>query len=346
MATEKRGADPDLRSFLSEEFYRFDFFQAVSLIEALSFGNKPLGEAARPQDEPVRFKVRPGFAFPASDISALKLGEPGERAEMEVAFLGLIGPSGVLPHWYNEMALERQRIGDFAMVEFFNLFHHRILSLLYLAWKRGRITSCVGARGDDRYARYFGRLIGLSEAGAGESASIGNQSLLPLSGILARRVPTVAAIAAAVSYRCRQPARVEPFVERLLHFSLEERTVVGRANSVLGESTICGHEFCECSSKFRVVVGPMKGDEFGRFLPGGELLAAIFALVRFMVGIEFEFDLGVILKRDQVPGCRLGSPVGGFKPLLGWSSWLKAPGVVLSEDQRVIFAEPDAMAQA
>jgi type VI secretion system protein ImpH len=343
MATQERGQDPDLRELLSEQFYRFEFFQAAALIESFSRGKKPIGEATRPRDEAVRFKVRPGFAFPASDLSGLRLEDPQACAELDVSFLGLIGPNGVLPHWYNELALERQRAGDASMVEFFNLFHHRILSLFYLAWKRARINATVARGAGDRFSGYFRRMLGISDAGAAQTAEIGVEPLLYLTGILARRVPSVAAIAAAVGYRSGQPARVEQFIERVLQLPPEERTALGRANAVLGESTVCGQQVCESSSKFRVKIGPMGGEEFCRFLPGGDMLRPIFALVRFIVGIEFEFDLCIILRRDQVPGCRLGSPLGGFAPLLGWSTWLKAPGTVLQEDQRAIFEEPEAL---
>ena len=344
MASEEREQDPGLRGLLSEHYYRFDFFQAVSLLESYSRGKKPFGKAERPQDEAVRFKVRPGFAFPASDVSGLNCTDPGGCSEMEVSFLGLIGPNGVLPHWYNELALERQRAGDSSMVEFFNLFQHRILSLFYLAWKRSRINATVEQGAGDRFSGYFRRLIGLSDTSAARTGAIGVEPLLYLSGILAHRVPTVSTIAVAVRFRSGQPTRVEQFIERMLQLPPEERTALGRANAVLGESTICGHQVSECSSKFRVELGPMGREVFCRFLPGGDLLQPIFELVRFIVGIEFEFDLCIILRRDQVPGCRLGCAVGGFAPRLGWSTWLKAPGTVLQEDQRAIFQEPGALA--
>lgn len=343
MATEERGADPDLRGVFSEQFYRFEFFQAVALLEAFALGKKPVGGGGRPEDEAVRFRVGPGFAFPASDISGLTLKDPRERSEMEVSFLGLIGPSGVLPHWYNEVALERQRAGDSAMVEFFNMFQHRILSLFFLAWKRARVNATVVRGAGDRFSGYFQRLIGLTGATAALTGAIGVEPLLYLAGLLERRVPTVSAITAAVGYRSGHPVAVEQFVERMLTLPPEERTTLGRANALLGESTVCGHQICENSSKFRVVLGPMGGEEFCRFLPGGEMLKPICALVRFMVGIEFEFAICVILRRDQVPGCRLGSGEGGVAPLLGWSSWLKAPGSVLDEDQRAVFEEADAL---
>jgi len=53
-----------------------------------------------------------------------------------------------------------------------------------------------------------------------------------------------------------------------------------------------------------------------------------------MVGIEYEFELRVILKRDQVPPCQLGS-----EARLGLTTWLLAPGIHLREDAWITFEE-------
>ena len=100
---------------LFREPYRFSFFRAVNLLEALSPRRKPLGEALTPDEEAVRFRVKPGFAFPASDISALAPVDGDGSPRMAVTFMGLVGPNGILPDWYNEMALERNRQKDFTV---------------------------------------------------------------------------------------------------------------------------------------------------------------------------------------------------------------------------------------
>jgi hypothetical protein len=51
--------------------------------------------------DPVRFCVRPGFGFPASDIHACREQDNDAAAMHGVNFMGLIGPKGVLPDWYN-----------------------------------------------------------------------------------------------------------------------------------------------------------------------------------------------------------------------------------------------------
>ena len=58
-----------------------------------------------------------------------------------------------------------------------------------------------------------------------------------------------------------------------------------------------------------------------------------------MVGIEFEFDIRVFLKRDEVPPCVLGEDAA-TAPMLGWSTWVKSPQVTHTENPAITFEEP------
>jgi hypothetical protein len=50
-------------------------------------------------------------------------------------------------------------------------------------------------------------------------------------------------------------------------------------------------------------------------MPTGDLLVPIFSLVRYMVGIEFEFDIRIYLRKSDVPLCQLGQrPMQTMRP--------------------------------
>jgi type VI secretion system protein ImpH len=131
VATKKRQSGTSLRDRLEKEVTSFSFFKAVDLLESFHPNKKPLGQTLLPSEEVVRFSVKPGFAFPPSDIAALKPGNDTNAAEMTVTFMGLIGPNGVLPHWYNELAVERNHLKDFSLTAFLDIFHHRLISLFW-----------------------------------------------------------------------------------------------------------------------------------------------------------------------------------------------------------------------
>jgi len=327
MAAQERQSNTPLKDRLFEEYYRFSFFEAVRLLEAMHPEKTPIGEALTPGKEPVRFSVKPGFSFPASEIAGLRKGEDGGADEMDVAFLGLIGPSGVLPHWYNALAVERVR--------------HKDLSLFYLAWKKNQFPVNYLPSAGDRLSKYLKSLIGLGMPSLADRIGFAEESLVFFSGLLSRQVPSAVALEVSLGYFSGTSVHIEQFVDRMLPLSPEDQTSIGMANSRLGMETVCGSYVWESQTKFRVHLGPMPYVDFLRFLPSGDLLGPIFSLVAYMVGVEFEFDVRVVLKREEVPPCILGA-TGPEAPQLGWTTWLKSPGVVHDEDPFMTFEQKDA----
>lgn len=340
MAPKKRQQGTSLIDRLFNEYYRFSFFIAVHLLEHFYHDKKPLGTALSPHKEAMRFFVRPGFAFPPSDIANLQQDNEDGPVHMEVTFMGLIGPSGVLPHWYNELALERARQKDHSLTAFFDIFHHRLISLFYLAWKKSRLAVNYQIGAKDKVSRYFLSLMGLGTSGLSDRIGLPEESLIYYSGLLSRPIPSAMAIESAVGYFSGAKAQVEQFIDRVIPFAPEDQTHIGSANTQLGVDTVCGSYTWENQTKFRINLGPMNYSYFIRFLPSGDMLNSIFFLVRYMVGIEYEFEIRLFLKREDVPLCTLGMGTAASS-MLGWTTWLKTPGIINHEDPYVTLQEAD-----
>ncbi len=158
-AAGRRDRTP-LSTRLWEEPYRFDFFQAVRLLERMARQQRwpawrPVGHETAPSKEVVRFRALPSLAFPAAPIHEIRrprssetpqglppdpsATEPGP-VEMVVTFMGLIGPQGVLPHHYTAMLISRARMRDHALRDFLAMFEHRTISLFYRAWEKYRFA--------------------------------------------------------------------------------------------------------------------------------------------------------------------------------------------------------------
>src|SRR5262249_25340824 len=85
-ATGREGADLSERLF--REPYRFDFFQAVRLLERLlpeGSGQPPAGGDGPPEREAVRFRATPALSFPASAVAQLRQAAENGPAEMAVS---------------------------------------------------------------------------------------------------------------------------------------------------------------------------------------------------------------------------------------------------------------------
>ena len=138
MASDERKETGDLSRFeaLKEHPEKHHIFQALRLIEA-AYAHKPrLGRSRRPKQDAVRLKQRIDMSFASSTVARFvpqdeQTGEPGELAQY---MFGLFGPNGPLPLHFTEYAYNRQRsFRDSTFKAFGDIFHHRMLSLLYRA---------------------------------------------------------------------------------------------------------------------------------------------------------------------------------------------------------------------
>lgn len=126
-----------LWAWLWSQPQQFEFFAAL---QVLALAGMWSGERAGGPVGKVRFRVPPSLAFPPSDVCDLSPPREGPwQAELTVAFLGLIGPSGVLPHHYTTLALERLRKGDRALCDFLDIFHQRLITFFAAAGEKYRV---------------------------------------------------------------------------------------------------------------------------------------------------------------------------------------------------------------
>ncbi len=340
MGSKERKPDTPIIDQLYDRFYEFSFYRAVHLLEMFADNKEKLGSTLVPSLEPLRFTVKPGFSFPASDISDLKPDKKDNTISMEVAFLGVFGPSGVLPHWYTQLIMDRKKEKNHSIAAFLDMFHHRLITLFYLAWKKHRFPENYQPGAKDRLSRYLLSLSGLGTPGLVGAMGMPKESLGFYSGLLSRPVASAVAIEAAVEYFTDAKAKVEQFIDRRVTLEPEDQTQLGSANAKLGMDAICGGQVWESQTKFRVHIGSVGYRKFMRLMPTGDLLVPIFSLVRYMVGIEFEFEIRIYLKKEDVPLCQLGG-AGKDGPMLGWSTWISSKGYVYDEDIFFTFQEYD-----
>mgnify|MGYP000200424128 FL=1 len=126
MATRRRNREPAVEDSLLKEGHRFDFFQAVRLLErGLKPGEPSVGEQSVPEQERIRFRSKVRMDFPASDLNKVVPPSGDEtRYEVDTNFLPVGGFNGPLPQPYVQTLLDRTKRRDFAMRDFIDIFHH------------------------------------------------------------------------------------------------------------------------------------------------------------------------------------------------------------------------------
>lgn len=308
--------------------YRYDFFQALRLIEAHHPDKPRLGTARRPLDEPVRLSQATDLSFASAALSAVDQQDRSGRPRIEVRFFGLFGPNGPLPLHMTAYARERKlHKADETFSRFADLFHHRLLLLFYRAWSQAQPAASLDRPGEDRFADYVGSLVGVGNRAAQRPDAAPYHTRLAFAGLLSRQVRNADGLGKLLSGYLGKSARVEQFVGRWLALPESERTRLGgragsrRASSAqLGVSAVLGRAVFDRQHHVRVHVGPLDLADFEALLPVGSALPAVQALVDQYIGLELGWDLRLELKKAQVPACRPGQ-----YGRLGWTTWLGAP---------------------
>jgi len=327
-----------LNQELLDEPYRFEFFQAVRLLEKNFPERQSVGREASATPEIVRFRSRLALDFPASEIHEIiettDETNDEQKLEMFVNFMGMIGVSGVMPVHYTELAMERRRYRDTAMWSFMDIFTHRAVSIFFRAWEKYRFP--VGyERGKDDFTDFLFDFVGLGTNGVRGRMALADESLLPYGGLIAQKPHSAIALGNILGDYFSVKAKIEQFFGQWLELDTESITTLGQANSSLGTSAIIGTRIWEQQSKFRVRLGAMSFKEFQDFLPSGAAHKSLKSIIRFMVGLEFDFDVQLVLKAKQVPGTILTTRAKR-RPMLGWTSFLKTKPFKKDDEQVIL----------
>jgi len=311
---------------LFEYSFEYSFFQAVRLLHLLLADRPGVGRIAKPEEEPVRFKVRQSLEFPASAIHDISL--EADPPSMTVAFIGLTGVQGALPHHYTQHILARAQSKDFAMAEFFDLFNHRLVSLFYRAWEKHhfpvRFQFAASKYETDEFTQYLFDWIGLGTDGLRGRQAMRDVALLRYAGLFGQKPACSSALRSILRDYFGVPVEIEEFVGDWYRLSEDDQCDLsgsGLSNQLDG-GAIAGDAVWDPQARFRVRLGPLTLDRFLAFLPDGQAVTELRDLVRFYVGPVLQFDMQLVLKAEEVPWCRLGDE-GPGGPLLGWCGWLK-----------------------
>jgi len=330
MAAESRRSDlavarRTLEQQLYDEPYCFEFFQAVRLLERFSRDRTPVGLFSQPRHEVARFGVENTLIFPASQIQSLTAREDGPPL-MRLNFFGLSGPQGVLPLYYTQLVSERIRARDTAMRDFFDIFNHRAVSLFYQAWEKYRFTIEYERGGPDRFSHHLLDFVGLGTQGLQNRQRVADQSLMYYAGLLNQRPRSAAALKQLLEDYFEVPVQVEQFAGAWYRLTAEMQCCLEREPSDserVAIGAVVGDEIWDEQSRVRIVLGPLALEQYLDFLPTGAAFEPLQALARFFSGDEFDFEVKLVLRREEVPPCELGRE-DTEAPLLGWVSWAKS----------------------
>ncbi len=315
----------EIEARLRDEPYRFEFFQAIRLLERLLPDRKPLGRFTHPDEEVARLGAHPSLSFPASEIQSMDWPQD-KPPSLAVNFMGTTGCQGPLPHFYTTLILGRLKAGDKTLRDFLDLFHHRMLSFFYQAWEKYRFAVSYERGERDRFSHHLLDLIGLGTPGLQDRLAVPDDAFLYFAGILGQRPHSAGALECLLNDYFEVPVEVVQLLGGWFQLDESSECCLGERETPseqLGKGAVVGNEVWNQQARARVRLGPLTLDQYLDFLPNGSAYEPLRALLRFWTNGEIDFEVQLILKRDEVPSCELGAE-GKELPQLGWVTWMKS----------------------
>lgn len=307
---------------LEAEPHRFTLFAALRLIEQAFAAQPRLGESRKASDDAVRLGQVAHLSFAPCDVAEAGTTADGRFSLGQYAF-GVFGPNGALPLHLTELAYDlRRQKEDPTIVDFVNLFQHRLISLFYRAWAEAEPAVSGDRPASDRFRTYVGALIGLTpdaSSDAHPAETVCDDAMLSRAGLFAAQTCSADGLENVLADYFGVPVEIRQFVGAWLEIPADLRCRLGRPDAAtLGVNATLGEATWQCQHQFEIVLGPLSRTAFVDFLPGARGLDALTALVRFYTNDEWAWQLRLRLQDVEIPGIALGA---GASPL-GWMSWL------------------------
>ena len=312
---------------LQSQPHGFSLFAALRLLEQ-SFAQQPrLGESRKAVDDLARLGQLPHLSFAPSDVASAVTNDDGQLRLEQYGF-GVFGPNGALPLHLTELAYERRRHKeDGTIVDFLNLFQHRLISLFYRAWADGEPTVNLDRPDTDRFRAYVGALFGVGVESAFDADGVPDYAKLSRAGRFAQQTRSADGLEAILADYFDVPVEVRQFAGAWLDIPTDLHCRLGEQQ--LGLSTTLGASTWQCQHKFEIVLGPLPSAVFSNFLPGARGLTELHSLVRLYTNDEWAWQVRLLMRdADNVRGMRLGqsADVGNAvdSNRLGWTTWLSS----------------------
>lgn len=353
MATTRRRKSLAVIEQLSAEPYRFDFFQAVRLLERcaaldvseLHYATEPVGHHVLPSREVVRFKSRPQLSFQAADIDSIRNRDivhhddnqsREQQWEMVVNFMGLTGSQGVMPYYLSEVVLQELRKKNSVLKDYLDLFNHRAISLYYQAWHKYQLPvnfERFRQQGHKRNDLFTDALLSLAGLGSKELSyrlPIADEAIAGFSGLLSRPICTADGLQGMIKQYFGIHTVIKQFQGQWqelpddVQTRLPGPTAPRGLNNILGSNALLGSRCYQIQNKFTVAIDELTYEQFMEMAPGSRKLETLKAFIHFSVGSELDFDIEVTLSDREVPPVQLCNRPD-YQPLLGWNSHMSRP---------------------
>jgi type VI secretion system protein ImpH len=241
--------------------------------------------------------------------------------EVSTTFLGLTGSASPLPLYMAEEVAQEDP-DNAVQREFLDLFHHRLLSLLYRIESRYRVTRELTASCTDQWSRRLLALAGFDTYERAWPGILPPWRLLRIASLLISRIRTAEKLEIALQEVLSEELEgarvtVRQFVGRWV--DIDARAQLGAVNNLLGRNMLLGGRAFDRMGRFQVEIGPLSPRAWRRLMADGDLYPLAREIVSLFVRDPLEYTFELVLAESLSHTFSLTT---GWASKLGRDTWL------------------------
>lgn len=302
-----------------------DVYRLLDHLYTQDRGESPLlGDGLNPKHDLVNIQSHITFGHKASGVQHVTQTADGKYSIL-LNNLSLAGMYGALPDTYGEEIADRKNQD---MRDFLDIFHHRLMGLLYRFYRKNRIFLGSTNVKNNIVGKILHNLTGLSLFK--KPFQFQETGIFPLFNLFWRNGASVSGVQDLISAYFHIKTKVIPFLGGWIYPDKSALSYLNKSYQALNQSLFIGRKTWDDTYGFTICIGPMDFEKYVTFIPSVQQNFPILRqLLLYYIGNSYHARLQLHLRSDTVPALCLGK-----RSYLNFTTWI-SPTSTHIKDTRV-----------
>lgn len=293
-----------------KEYYEATFFNATKYyLNRLPDSPVPGGTSPY-SEEQIQFRCNTSLAFPVREVQDIhcKKNTSSQHKKLVITanLLGLSGITSPLPSHYTEGLAVSAKTETYSKL-LFDMFNHRLLSLLYRCHDKYQIPD-LSSKEPDRTSVNILSLMGVTSSYINKTG-LEWRRLIMISGLVQNK-PVSSMLLRDIIKQYFSLDEVSIIENIHVLEKISEKSLKRSGGSQLAKNTVLGNAIKSLNGKFRVVFKALSYKQFMMFMPDNKLYVSLHELIKLTLRQPLGYELELHINKSQTPACRLSRDTG------------------------------------